>query len=157
MNLIRYNPSRLFDHLWDRALTDLFPAWPVSRADAETAGWSPRVDVSENESAFQIQADIPGADRDSLKVEVKDGVLSIQGEKRREATSDTDGVYRSERSYGAFLRKFSLPEEVDGERIEAVYKDGVLSVTLPKKPEAAPKRIPVKVDATAEAKQIGAN
>ena len=83
-------------------------------------------------------------------------MLSIEGEKRRESSAETDGATRSERAYGSFLRKFSLPEEVDGDRIEASYKDGVLSVTLPKKPEAAPKRIAVKTDGGSEAKQINA-
>ena len=161
MNLIRYNPNRWFDQVWDRALSDLFAPWPAGRTAGEAgngdvAEWAPRVDVREAEGAYQIQADVPGADRDSLKVEVKDNVLSIEGEKHRESSAETDGVTRSERAYGSFLRKFSLPEEVDGDRIEASYKDGVLSVTLPKKPEAAPKRITVKTDFGSEAKQINA-
>jgi HSP20 family protein len=160
MNLIRYNPNRWFDQMWDRATSDFFTLRPVARSNAEAdtsevAEWAPRVDVREQEAGYQIQADIPGVDRDSLKVEVKDNVLSIQGEKRRESSSETAGVYRGERAYGAFSRRFSLPEEVNGEGIEASYKDGVLSVTLPKKPEAAPKRIIVKTDG-AEAKQINA-
>jgi HSP20 family protein len=161
MNLIRYNPNRWFDQVWDRAISDFFGSQAFGQtggeaAKAEAADWAPRVDVREAEGAYQIQADVPGADRDSLKVEVKDNVLSIQGEKRRESTSETDGVTRGERAYGSFVRKFSLPEEVDGDRIEASYKDGVLSVTLPKKPEAAPKRIAVKTDFGSEAKQVSA-
>jgi len=74
---------------------------------------------------------------------VKDGVLTVSGEKRREHTEESEGVFRAERTYGAFSRKFSLPEEVDGDKIEAAYKDGVLTITLPKKPEVAPKRIAV--------------
>ena len=159
MNLIRYNPNRWFDQAWDRAVSDLFVPWAAGRAsgegrNGEVAEWAPRVDIREAEGAYQIQADVPGAERDSLKVEVKDNVLTLQGEKRRESSTDTDGVYRSERSYGSFLRQFALPEEVDGDRIEASYKDGVLSVTLPKKPEAAPRRIAVKTDLGSEAKQI---
>jgi len=160
MNLIRYNPNAWIDQIWNRALSDMFSTWPAAGGSAETGNgevteWAPRVDIREGEGAYRITADVPGVERDSLKVEVKDNVLSIQGEKRRESQSETDGVYRSERTYGAFLRKFSLPEEVDGDKIEAAYKDGVLSVNLPKKPEAAPKRIAVKTEG--EAKQISAH
>ena len=156
MNLIRYNPNRWFDTMFDRAVDEFFAPW-ASRSGAEGEGWAPRVDIREHGNAIVIEAEVPGAERDSLKLEVKDGVLTLKGEKRSERQEEGEGVYRVERSYGAFERKFSLPEEVDGEKIEAVYKDGVLTVTLPKKPELAPRRIAVKTDVTAEAKQIGTN
>ena len=157
MNLIRYNPNRWFDNVFDRAMDEFFAPWAAARNGAEGEGWGPRVDIREHGNAIVIEAEVPGADRDSLKLEVKDGVLTLKGEKRSERQEEGEGVYRAERSYGAFVRKFSLPEEVDGEKIEAVYKDGVLTVTLPKKPELAPRRILVKTDVTGEAKQIGTN
>ena len=157
MNLIRYNPNRWFEGMFDRAFEDVFATRPVARAGVEREGWVPRVDIRETGDAIVLEAEIPGADRDALKLEVKDGVLTVSGEKRREHTEESEGVFRAERTYGAFSRKFSLPEEVDGDKIEAAYKDGVLTITLPKKPEVAPKRIAVKTDSAGEAKHISAS
>jgi HSP20 family protein len=158
MNLIRYNPNRWFDTAFDRAFADFFAPRAVPQAETEAAefAWAPRVDIRENGNAIVLQAEVPGVDRDSLHLETKDGVLTLKGEKRHEHTEEKEGVYRAERVYGGFQRQFTLPDEVDGEKIDAVYKDGVLTITLPKKPEAAPKRIAVKVDDTNGVKQINA-
>jgi HSP20 family protein len=156
MNLIRYNPERWLDGMLARAMHELFGPWPTIPYGEDVA-WAPRMDIREQGNAIVLEAEIPGADRDALKLEVKDGVLSLKGEKRREHSEENGGVYRSERAYGAFTRRFLLPEEVDGDKIEAAYKDGVLTIILPKKPELAPKRIAVKTDVTSEAKQISAN
>lgn len=161
MNLIRYNPNRWFDNLFDRAFADFFAPWQVPQSQTQESSQVvervPRVDIRENGSAIVLQAEIPGVDRESLSLETKDGVLTVKGEKRSEHGEEKEGVYRAERVYGAFVRQFTLPDEVDGEKIDAVYKDGVLTITLPKKPEAAPKRIAVKSDDTNGVKQINAH
>lgn len=163
MNLIRYNsnpwPIRWIDTSFDRALSDFFgpwPAWPAVRNDkaTEVSAWAPRVDVREKDEAYVLDVEIPGAERDAISIEVKEGVLTLKGEKRRESTDEKEGVYRSERVYGEFTRRFSLPDDVNGDGIDAVYTDGVLTITLPKTPESAPKRIEVKAG---EAKAIGTN
>ena len=97
--------------------------------------------------------EVPGVERDKVKIEVKDGVLTLSGEKRTEEKEEENGIFRSERVYGSFSRSFTLPEEVDGEGIEAAYRDGVMTVKLPKKPETTPRLIAIK-DAT-EATQNG--
>jgi HSP20 family protein len=158
MNLIRYNPNRWFDTAFDRTFADFFAPWRAPQAEAAEvteAEWAPRVDIREKGDAIVLQAEVPGVDRESLHLETKDGVLTLKGEKHREHREEKEGVYRAERVYGAFVRQFALPEEVDGDKIDAVYKDGVLTITLPKKPEAAPKRIEVKAKDANGAKQIG--
>lgn len=155
MYLTRYNPDRWFDSMFDRAFGDFFAPSPTLR-QAEESTWMPRVDIREHEDMILLEAELPGADKDSVKLEVKDGVLTLSGEKKREETQEKEGVYRSERVYGSFMRQFRLPESVDGEHIEASFRNGVLTVNLPKKPEATARRIEVKSD-LGEAKQISAN
>jgi len=158
MNLIRYNPNRWFDTSFERAFSDFLTPWQSAKAETspEVIDWAPRVDIREKGDLIVLQAEVPGVDRDSLHLETKDGVLTLKGEKHREHTEEKEGVYRSERVYGSFVRQFVLPDEVDGDKIDAVYKDGVLTITLPKKPEAAPKRIAVKSDDTNGLKHISA-
>lgn len=158
MNLIRYNPNRWFDTAFDRAFADFFAPRVAAPAEGDTAvtEWVPRVDIRESGEAITLQAEVPGVDRESLHLETKDGVLTLKGEKRREYSEEKEGVYRSERVYGGFVRQFTLPDEVDGDKIDAVYKDGVLTITLPKKPETAPKRIAVKADGSNGVKHINA-
>ena len=158
MNLIRYNPDRWFDSVFNHSFGDFFAptvATPANRGTNRGPGsWAPRVEIRDNDTEIVLEAEVPGADRDSLDLEVKDGILTLKGEKKREATEEKEGVYRSERVYGSFTRQFRLPDEVDGDNIAANYVNGVLTVTLPKKPEAAARRIEVKTE-NGDAKQIG--
>ena len=144
MNLIRYNPSRWLDFPFDR-MFDEFWGRTAPEATAVEA-WSPRVDISEADNAVLLTAELPGVAKDDVKVELKDGVLTISGEKKSEHTDEKNGFYRSERVYGSFTRSFTVPETLDAEKIEAEYNNGVLRLTLPKRPEAAPRLINVKGD-----------
>lgn len=124
---------------FDRFFDDVAPQrW------SEGFGWSPRVDVKEDEKALTVTAELPGVDQKDVSVELKDGVLSISGEKKAEKEEKNETYYRVERSYGSFCRSFYLDEKVDAEKIEAKFKDGVLTLTLPKKPEEQPKKIPIQ-------------
>jgi len=152
MNLIRYNSPRWADTVFDRFFSDL-PSWLAEPTEPTPAVFAPRVDIREEEHAIVVSAELPGVDKDALKVEVEKGVLVLSGEKKEESESKEDGFYRRERTYGTFKRSFTLPDEVDAERIEADYKDGVLRVRLPKRPEVAPRQITVKTGAE-ETKQI---
>ena len=117
--------------------------WP-SRPDARS--WSPRVDVVEEGNAYKLHAELPGMEKDEIKVSVEDGVLTLSGERKHEAKDEKKGQYRYyERSYGSFSRSFNLPDHVDTANIKANHKNGVLELTLPKTEESKPKQIEVKV------------
>ena len=149
MNLIRYNPSRWLDFPLER-MFDEFWGRTAPEATAVEA-WAPRVDISEEDTAVLLTAELPGVSKDDVKVELKDGVLTLSGEKKSEHKEEKNGFYRSERVYGSFTRSFTVPETLDAEKIEAEYANGVLRLTLPKRPEAAPRLIDVKGDEKAKA------
>ena len=106
--------------------------------------WAPPVDVFEKGDQLTFKAEVPGVDREQLDVRVEDGVLTIQGERKHEAEVDEAGVYRRERVYGTFTRSFTLPKNVDGAKVTATYKDGILEVTVPKSEAAKPKRVAIQ-------------
>jgi HSP20 family protein len=109
------------------------------------ADWMPTVDISESESEYLIKAELPEVKREDVKVTVEDGVLTLQGERRQEKEEKGKKYHRVERSYGTFVRSFTLPESVDESAVKAEYKDGVLSLHLPKTEKVKPKAIEVKV------------
>lgn len=106
----------------------------------------PAVDVAESEKTYEITAELPGMDEKNIEVKVVNGSLTIKGEKREEKEEKKKDYYLHERSFGSFERSFDIPEGVDADKIEASFKKGVLTVTLPKKPEAQKpaKKIEVK-------------
>jgi len=122
-----------------------FAAEPLFRRELTWAKM-PAVDVVESEKAYEITADLPGMDEKTIEVKVADGVMTIKGEKQEEKEEKKKDYYLHERSFGSFQRSFELPESVDPDNIEASFKKGVLTVTLPKKLEAQKltKKIEVK-------------
>jgi HSP20 family protein len=108
--------------------------------------WSPRVDVMQTPDKIVVKADLPGVSKDDLKISIEDSHLTIKGERKKEEEVKEGEYHRVERVYGSFERTFELPATVEADKVEAAYKDGVLEVTLPKKPEAQPKQIAVKVN-----------
>lgn len=110
-----------------------------------TSGNFPRVDITENETSYQIKADLPGMDKKDIAVNIENGVIRIEGEKKEEHKKEHGKYFHLERSYGHFSRSFALPEEVNAEKIEAKMHNGVLEVILPKSERARPKAIEVKV------------
>ncbi len=109
----------------------------------ETGMWMPSVDISETKDAVRVRAELPGVDKDAVHVEVKDGILALRGERSFEKESEDENYYRVERAYGKFERSFTLPSSVDGEKVTARMKDGVLDVTLPKKEESKARKIKI--------------
>jgi HSP20 family protein len=107
--------------------------------------WTPAVDIYENNDSVVVKAEIPGVEKDQISVEVKDGILSLRGERKFEKEVKEESYHRIERSYGNFQRSFSLPVSVDQEKVTAKFKNGVLEVKLPKKEQAKPKQIKVNV------------
>ncbi|MGI8605175.1 MAG: Hsp20/alpha crystallin family protein [Verrucomicrobiales bacterium] len=141
-NLTMWNPLREFDALTNR----LFGNDALLRGTASGRPWSPSVDITEDDEAYRIVADLPDVPKDAVKVTVENGVLSIRGERRWETKTDTTKTHLIERSYGSFSRSFRLPDDASGEVVSATFKDGVLTVELPKREEAKPKEIEVKIN-----------
>jgi len=123
---------------------------PLRRRNGEqealtVAEWSPLVDIEESEKEYLIKAEIPEMKKEDVKIAVQDDILSISGERKSEKEEKGKKYHRVERSYGSFLRSFTLPDDADGTKITAEYKDGVLRLHLPKSEQATPKAIEVKV------------
>ena len=118
---------------------------PLFPAPGNGGRWLPEVDVTEEKDRVVVKADLPGMKQEGIGVEVSDGALTIKGERKRETETKDAKAYRVERSYGSFLRNFTLPAGVDAAKVSAAYKNGVLEVTLPKLAEAKAKQIKVDV------------
>lgn len=109
------------------------------------ADWVPTVDISEDAQEYLIKAEVPEVDKKDVKVTVQDGVLTIQGERKKETEESGKRFHRIERSYGSFFRSFTLPEDAAEDKIKAEFKDGMLLVHLPKTEKPKPKAVEVKV------------
>jgi len=127
--------------------------WPARRvngthADAASgdAQWQPPVDIREEADRFVISADLPGIDPQDIEVQMDKGILSIQGERRAAAVADGAHYTRAERRNGSFHRRFALPDSADADGIVASGRNGVLEVSIPKKPDTTPRRIRVGVE-----------
>lgn len=146
---LRDEIDRLFDDfgrgLWRPFGQSLFSAAPLFRSQLKWPAM-PAIDVVESEKAYEITAELPGMDEKNIEVKVAEGSLTIKGEKQEEKEEKKKDYYLHERHFGSFERSFDVPESVDANKIEASFKKGVLTVTLPKKPEAQKpaKKIEVK-------------
>ena len=132
------HPFALFDReveeLFDRALRGFAP--PADPDAGRTAWLSPRLDLREGDDGYTVTAELPGLDEKELKVELSDGYLTIEGEKKAERGDDKGDFRIVERSFGTFKRGLQVPADVDVEGIDAAFRNGVLTVALPKKEEA---------------------
>ena len=119
----------------------------MNRLFAEPNGrpWIPPVDIVENENELVVKADVPDIKFEDIDVKIENGTLTLRGERNAEKISEKGGWHRMERSYGTFERAFTLPESVDPEHVKADYKNGTLTVTLPKKEIAKPRQVKVDV------------
>jgi HSP20 family protein len=109
------------------------------------ADWAPTVDISEDDKEYLIKAEIPEVDKKDVKVMLQDGVLTIQGERKKETEEKDRRFHRVERSYGTFVRSFTLPEDAAEDSTRAEFKSGMLLVHLPKAQKAKPKAVEVQV------------
>jgi HSP20 family protein len=107
--------------------------------------WTPPVDIAEDDKEYTIKAELPGVNKEDVKVTVEGGVLSITGERKSEKEEKDKKYHRIERTYGSFIRNFTLPEGTASEKINAEFKDGVLKLHLPKDEKARPKTVDVKI------------
>ena len=121
------------------------PFGELGRASHLLNGWAPAVDLYEDKDSFTVKAELPGLKREDIDVSLNDGNLVISGERKTEQKFDEAETHRVERYYGRFSRSIVLPTSVKADKIAAQYKDGVLTVTLPKSEEAKPKQIEINV------------
>jgi HSP20 family protein len=137
-----YSLQRSINQVFDNFLFEGFGRSPFSLY----ASFSPRLDASETDKEFRITAELPGMDENDVEVSLSDNLLTLRGEKKDEKEDKRRDYYRMERSYGMFERTIPIPEGIDSNRVEASFKKGVLTVTLPKSAEFQKerKRIPIK-------------
>jgi HSP20 family protein len=134
----RWDPLREMEDIM-RGMQRAFAALPARTEESMTlAEWSPSVDIGENDTEFLVKAELPDVKKEDIKVSVENGTLSISGERKVEKEEKNMKYHRVERAYGRFERTFSLPAESDAEKITSEYKDGILTVHLPKCPAAKP-------------------
>jgi len=147
MAITRYNPWQQGNRFQDemkQVFDRFFGEDEGDQSNVVTSQWTPRVDIKEEDKRFVILADIPGVDPADIEIHMDNGILSIKGERKTENKEQNGKLTRIERSYGAFYRRFALPDTADAEGISASGKNGVLEISIPKKPEAAPRRIEIK-------------
>ena len=140
-----YDPFRDIEfpagvRLFQDAVNRLFSEPPAARP------WTPAVDIMETENELVLKADLPDVDMKDIHIEIEQGTLTVKGERKFEHTDKKGGYHRIERSYGEFLRCFSVPDTVDADNVKAEYVNGVLTVSLPKKEAAKPRTIKVAVN-----------
>ena len=142
-NLVRWTPLHdmsLLQTQMNRLFENALQGWPFENG---TSTWAPPADIYETDHELIVTTDLPGVDAKNIDVRVENGILTIRGERRMERKLEKENFHRVERSYGAFARSFTLSVPVDGEKIHAAYKNGVLTVSLPKTEQAKPRRIEV--------------
>ena len=141
MNLTRYNPMSDFEQFFDRM------NWPLGRDNGfqamTRADWLPSVDISEGKDEYLIKVEVPEVKKEDIKININNGMLSINGERRQE--KEDKKHHRVERSYGSFSRSFTLPDDVSDENIKAEQKDGMLYLHLAKSQAKQPKSVEIKV------------
>ena len=136
LSSLRDELDRLFESPWTE----------LARTSQLLSGWTPALDIHEDKDNFIVRAELPGMKREDIDVSLHDGALSISGERKLEQKYEEAEVYRTERFFGKFQRTVTLPAAVAADKVKAQYKDGVLTITLPKTEEAKPKQIDVNVN-----------
>jgi HSP20 family protein len=137
LSTMKTEMDRMLDRFWEG---DFFPALPAM------GDWAPALDVSETKDAVMIKAEVPGMDAADINLSLHDQTLTLKGEKRQEKEEKEEHFYRIERMYGAFVRTVRLPATVDGSKVTAGFKNGLLTVRLPKAPAAKGTTIPIKAE-----------
>jgi HSP20 family protein len=157
MALVRWEPIRELDSL-QSDMNRLFDAFFQGRGGGGQVNgarrWVPAMDLVETDQHLVLRADLPGLDREDLNIEVKDGVLTISGERKAEHTDKSEGFYRVERAFGRFSRSLDLPQGLDPKAVSADFDRGVLEVRIPKPEERQPTRIQIGAGAE-EAVTVG--
>ena len=146
MNLVKWNPWREMPAVpgrLNRFFDDPFLRLSRLADDSEMGMWNPVVDLYEKDDHYMIKAELPGVDKNDIKIDLKDRRLTLSGERSYDNEVKEENYYRRERTYGKFQRAFTLPEDVDSEEIKAEYKDGVLQIEVPKPEEKKARQVTV--------------
>lgn len=148
MSLIQWDPFRELKDVPSR-LNRIFGQAPARTESGNEllamADWAPSVDISETDNAYLIKGEIPGVKKEDVKVNIQEGMLTIQGERKQEKEVKGKKLHRIECSYGSFMRSFRVPDDADKNKVKAEFKDGMINVTLPKSGKAKSKAISVSV------------
>lgn len=143
-----FDPARELQEMSSR-ISDMLArtfSWPnFDRETLASFDWAPSCNISEDESAYHVEADLPQVKKEDIKVELKDSLLSLSGERKEDKEQRGNRIHRVESSYGTFLRRFTLPVDIDEANAQAEFKDGVLRITVPKAPQKARSAHEVKV------------
>ena len=152
MAIIRWDPFRDITTFRER-MNKLFEDTLSTREEKDlmATAWSPSVDIYETENEIVLSAELPGVNEDDVEIKIEDRTLSLRGERKLEKETKEENYHRIERSYGSFYRSFTLPNNVDMEKIKAEHDNGILKIMMPKKPELKPRKIKV-LKATKKAK-----
>jgi HSP20 family protein len=147
MNVIRWNdPFRdlaSLQHRLNRAFDTTLARPERNEEDLLTGAWAPPVDILETKEKTILKAELPGFDENQIHLHFEDGILSLKGERKFEKENADENYHRVERSYGRFVRSFTIPSSVDNEKISAAFHNGILTVELPKREETKPKQIKI--------------
>ncbi len=146
MALVKWTPNTDLSRL-QHSMNRLFDSFfgDGGHRDSALMSWAPKVDISEVDDEIRLVADIPGMEQKDINLAVKDNTLILKGERQEEKEDEKTDYYRNERIFGSFYRSFSLPSMVDVDKVKAKYKDGVLTITMPKVEKARPKEISIDV------------
>ena len=157
MNLTRFDPYRELVTLQDRLNRAFGSGFGRGEREDETlAAWAPPVDIAEEKDRILITAELPGFKNEDISIQTENGMLTLSGERRFEKESGEKAYHRVERSYGRFVRSFSLPNNVDREKIQARFTDGLLQIELLKREDAKPRTIKISGGATPETVDVKA-
>jgi len=149
MSLMRWRPSRELSTIreeMNRLFDEFFTGSPERRRELLEGEWAPSVDIAETDENVVVTAELPGVNQDEVNISVINNVLTLKGEKKEEKEIKKENYHRIERNYGSFQRSVSLPTGVQADKAKATYKDGVLTITIPKAEEAKPKSIKINVE-----------
>jgi HSP20 family protein len=145
MAIIRWDPFRDIITLREK-MNRLFEDAVTARGDEKdmiSSTWTPSVDIYETENSIVLTAEVPGVDENNIEIKIEDNTLALNGERIFEKETSEENYHRIERSYGSFYRSFTIPRNVDQEKIKAEHDNGVLRITMPKKPDSKPKTVKV--------------
>ncbi len=154
MTLVKWNPgkellnverefNRLFNTLGNRFG---FSEDDYNKDEYENAVWMPLTDISEDKDKYVLKLDLPGVNKEDVKISYNEGQLSISGERKQEKETKDSKYHRVERAYGKYFRSFALPQKIKEDKIDASFKDGQLTINVPKAEEAKPKEIQISVN-----------
>ena len=145
MAIIRWDPFKDLLTLREK-MNRLFEETFTGRGEEKdliSGTWTPSVDIYETENALVLTAEVPGIKGDDIEIKIEDNTLILQGQRKFEKETKEENYHRIERSYGSFYRSFTLPNSVDQDKIQAEHENGILKITMPKKPELKPKKVKV--------------